>query len=141
MKYDFETVMERNGTNSLKWDLFDDDIPMWVADMDFKVAPAIQDAILKRAKHPVYGYTIVPEELFESYNLEFPFEDIYKEERPFFYRHKVMAPIQDNTRGFYELNSRKFTNIKTHLICTFLTIYRIFIYNIRRNSHFNFIFI
>ena len=40
---------------------------MWVADMDFKVAPAIQDAILKRAKHPVYGYTIVPEELFESY--------------------------------------------------------------------------
>lgn len=67
MKYDFETVIERNRTNSLKWDLFEDDIPMWVADMDFKVAPAIQDAILKRAKHPVYGYTIVPEELFESY--------------------------------------------------------------------------
>jgi guanylate kinase len=44
------------------------------------------------------------------------FEDIYKEERPFFYRHKVMAPIQENTRGFYELNSRKFTNIKTCLI-------------------------
>ena len=55
-------------------------------------------------------------ELFESYNLEFPFEDIYKEERPFFYRHKVMAPIQENTRGFYELNSRKFTNINTCLI-------------------------
>ena len=55
-------------------------------------------------------------ELFDSYNLDFPFEDIYKEERPYFYRHKVMSPIQDNTRGFYELNSRKFTKIKTCLI-------------------------
>ncbi len=67
MKYDFENIINRKGTNSLKWDLFDDDIPMWVADMDFKVAPAIQDAILKRANHPVYGYTIVPDELFEAY--------------------------------------------------------------------------
>ena len=66
-KYDFESIIERKGTNSLKWDLFTDDIPMWVADMDFKVAPAIQDAILKRAKHPVYGYTIVPDTLFEVY--------------------------------------------------------------------------
>ena len=67
MKYDFESLTDRKGTNSLKWDLFDDDIPMWVADMDFKVAPAIHDAIIKRAEHPVYGYTIIPDELFEAY--------------------------------------------------------------------------
>ncbi|MBQ7928041.1 MAG: pyridoxal phosphate-dependent aminotransferase [Methanobrevibacter sp.] len=66
-KYDFETVIDRHGTNSVKWDYFDDDIPMWVADMDFMVAPAIQEAILKRANHPVYGYTIVPDELFDAY--------------------------------------------------------------------------
>lgn len=66
-KYDFESVIDRNNTNSLKWDLFDDDLPMWVADMDFKVAPQIQEAILKRANHPVYGYTIVPDELFDAY--------------------------------------------------------------------------
>ncbi len=66
-KYDFESVIDRKGTNSLKWDLFDDDVPMWVADMDFKVAPAIENAILKRANHPVYGYTIVPDELFQAY--------------------------------------------------------------------------
>ena len=66
-KYDFESIIDRHDTNSLKWDLFDDDLPMWVADMDFKVAPAIQDAILKRAKHPVFGYTVVPDELFEAY--------------------------------------------------------------------------
>ena len=65
--YDFEGVVERSNTNSLKWDLFDDDLPMWVADMDFKVAPAIEKAILKRANHPVYGYTIVPDELFDAY--------------------------------------------------------------------------
>lgn len=66
-EYDFESVIERKGTNSLKWDLFDDDVAMWVADMDFRVAPAIEKAILKRAKHPVYGYTVVPDELFEAY--------------------------------------------------------------------------
>ena len=66
-KYDFESVTERKGTHCLKWDLFDDDVAMWVADMDFKVAPAIQKAIQKRAQHPIFGYTIVPDELFESY--------------------------------------------------------------------------
>lgn len=66
-KYDFESVVDRHDTNCVKWDLFDDDIPMWVADMDFKVASPIQNAILKRANHPVYGYTIVPDELFEAY--------------------------------------------------------------------------
>ena len=67
IKFDFESVIERKNTNCEKWDFFDDDLPMWVADMDFKVAPAIQDAILERANHPVYGYTIVPDELFEAY--------------------------------------------------------------------------
>lgn len=66
-EYDFESVIDRHNTNSVKWDYFDDDIPMWVADMDFKVASPIQNAILKRANHPVFGYTIVPDELFESY--------------------------------------------------------------------------
>ena len=66
-EYDFKSVTDRTNTDCLKWDLFGDDLPMWVADMDFKVAPQIQKAIEKRAKHPVYGYTIVPDELFEAY--------------------------------------------------------------------------
>ena len=65
--YDFKTVIDRKNTNSLKWDLFDDDMPMWVADMDFKVAPKIQQAILNRANHPVYGYSIVPDSYYKSY--------------------------------------------------------------------------
>ena len=66
-EYDFENVIERHDTNCLKWDLFDDDLPMWVADMDFRVAPQIQEAIIKRANHPVYGYSIVPDDLFDAY--------------------------------------------------------------------------
>lgn len=66
-EYDFKTVIERKNTNSLKWDLFDDDLPMWVADMDFRVAPAIENAIQERANHPVYGYTIVEDGLFDAY--------------------------------------------------------------------------
>ena len=66
-RFDFESTIDRTNTNSLKWDLFGDDLPMWVADMDFKVAPAIREAILKRANHPIYGYTIVPDELYEAY--------------------------------------------------------------------------
>lgn len=66
-KYDFTTVVDRKNTNSVKWDFFDDDLPMWVADMDFKVAPKIQEAIVKRASHPIYGYTFIPDELFEAY--------------------------------------------------------------------------
>lgn len=67
MKYDFTTVISRNNTNSLKWDLFDDELPMWVADMDFKVAPPILEAIEKRIKHPLFAYSIVSDDLFEAY--------------------------------------------------------------------------
>ena len=35
MKYNFDSIIDRKNTNSLKWDLFDDEYPMWVADMDF----------------------------------------------------------------------------------------------------------
>ena len=65
--YDFKSIIDRKNTNSAKWDYFNDDLPMWVADMDFKVAPQIHEAILKRANHPVYGYSIVPDSLFQSY--------------------------------------------------------------------------
>ena len=46
MKYDFDSIINRKNTNCLKWDLFDTELPMWVADMDFKVAPEISDEII-----------------------------------------------------------------------------------------------
>ncbi len=64
MKYDFDRVVNRKGTASMKWDtvssLFgeEDILPMWVADMDFPSAKPITDAIIERAGHQVFGYTL-----------------------------------------------------------------------------------
>lgn len=67
MKYDFDTIISRENTNSLKWKVNKNELPMWVADMDFKTAPEIQDAIIKRAEHGIFGYSIIPDEWYEAY--------------------------------------------------------------------------
>ena len=57
MKYNFDVIPNRRGTNCAKWDLFPEgDLPLWVADMDFAVCPKIISAIQKRLEHPVFGY-------------------------------------------------------------------------------------
>ena len=79
MKYDFDELVERRGTGCVKWDERPrvgehgsgmapsaDVIPLWVADMDFKAAPAILEAVKKRAEHGVFGYNIVPESYYEA---------------------------------------------------------------------------
>ena len=68
MKYDFDELVERRGTGCVKWGECpsEDVIPLWVADMDFKAAPAIQEAIRKRAEHGVFGYTYVEEDYYEA---------------------------------------------------------------------------
>lgn len=68
MKYDFDKKINRKDTNSLKWDLYDDVLPMWVADMDFEVADEITDAIKSRAEHKIYAYTIVGNKWADSYH-------------------------------------------------------------------------
>ena len=67
MKYDFDTPINRRNTNSLKWDVTENELPMWVADMDFPTAPEIQAAIQKRASHGVFGYSVVPDEWYQAY--------------------------------------------------------------------------
>ncbi|GFI04864.1 cystathionine beta-lyase PatB [Lachnospiraceae bacterium] len=67
MTYEFDKIVDRRGTNSLKWDVSEGELPMWVADMDFQVAPEIKAAILKRAEHGVFGYSIIPKEWYDAY--------------------------------------------------------------------------
>lgn len=64
----FDNVPSRRGTNSYKWDNCPnaDVLPLWVADMDFPVAPCIQQAIERRAQHPIYGYVRVPDSYYEA---------------------------------------------------------------------------
>jgi cystathionine beta-lyase len=67
MAYDFDQRIERRGTNCVKWDEAPKEaIPLWVADMDFAVAPAIQEAVRLRAQHPVFGYTLVGEDYYKA---------------------------------------------------------------------------
>lgn len=58
----FDKEINRANTNSIKWDTASDELPMWVADMDFETAPAILEAIANRVNHGVFGYTKLPEE-------------------------------------------------------------------------------
>lgn len=68
MTHNFDKLIERRGTGCVKWDEIPDKdiIPMWIADMDFPVAPAIQEAIKRRASHPVFGYTYVQDDYYNA---------------------------------------------------------------------------
>ncbi|KFC19511.1 MalY/PatB family protein [Chryseobacterium sp. FH1] len=66
-KYNFDEIVNRRGTDSVKWDLAKDEVlPMWVADMDFKTAPEITEAIVKKVSYGVFGYGNVPDDFFSS---------------------------------------------------------------------------
>ncbi len=67
MKYNFDEVVSRKNTHSMKWDIKDDQLPMWVADMDFKCAPAIQKAFNERMANGVFGYTLIEDEWYDAY--------------------------------------------------------------------------
>lgn len=72
MSFNFDEEIDRSGTGSEKYDarkrLFgsDDITPLWVADMDFAAPACVSEAIQKRAMHPIYGYSMVPENLFSN---------------------------------------------------------------------------
>lgn len=67
MKYNFDEIIDRRNTNSMKWDVADGELPMWVADMDFQTAPAIRAAMEKRLAHGIFGYTDVPDAWYQAY--------------------------------------------------------------------------
>lgn len=72
MKYDFDTVIDRYNSNSLKydcatlWGVPEDVLPMWVADMDFKTAPEILEAMQKSLEFGIFGYSIPPMAYYET---------------------------------------------------------------------------
>ncbi len=72
MKYNFDEIIDRRGTESVKWDAVserwgrNDLLPMWVADMDFRTPPFVIEALRKRLEHEVLGYTFACEEWYTS---------------------------------------------------------------------------
>ena len=63
-KYNFDELVNRKNTSSYKWDIKDNELPMWVADMDFHVLPEVKAAINKRNECDAFGYTKCPDEYF-----------------------------------------------------------------------------
>lgn len=72
MRYNFDEIVDRRNTNSIKWDLLEkvykdkDILPMWVADMDFKSCDEIINAFKERAEHGVFGYNTIPDSTYET---------------------------------------------------------------------------
>jgi cystathionine beta-lyase len=71
--FDFDKLVDRAGSASVKFDLRQeifgkkDVLPMWVADMDFETPQCIRDAVMKRASHPVYGYSFMTDAYFNAF--------------------------------------------------------------------------
>ncbi|MBW2609288.1 MAG: pyridoxal phosphate-dependent aminotransferase [Deltaproteobacteria bacterium] len=72
MQYDFDSVVDRRNTNSVKWDILkfvfgtEDILPMWIADMDFQTTPTIIEALKKLAEHGIFGYSMTPDSYHEA---------------------------------------------------------------------------
>lgn len=72
MRYDFDTIHDRRNTNSLKYDFAKERgmpeglIPLWVADMDFRVPDEVITALKKKAEHGIFGYSEPKEDYFEA---------------------------------------------------------------------------
>lgn len=68
MKYDFDEIISRRNSNSYKWDavMGEGVLPMWVADMDFRTAPAVVEVLRKRMDHGIFGYTKVPPVYYDA---------------------------------------------------------------------------
>ncbi len=67
MNYDFDKLIDRRNEDSLKWNCEESELPMWVADMDFEVAPCVRKTMEGRISHPCFGYSEIPERWAKSY--------------------------------------------------------------------------
>lgn len=67
MSYDFDKLTDRKGAGSLKWDVPEGELPMWVADMDFETAPEIVEFLRTRVEHGIFGYSVVTQDWYQAY--------------------------------------------------------------------------
>lgn len=128
MKYDFDKVTPRCGTNSYKWDSTDDKevLPMWVADMDFPTAPCIINALKKRVEHGIFGYTRVPEEYYDAVISWFSRRHHWKPRREWFIYTSGVVPALSAV-------IKALTNVGDKVL-TLTPVYNCFFSSIRNNG-------
>ncbi|WP_125761532.1 MalY/PatB family protein [Companilactobacillus hulinensis] len=78
MSYDFDKEYDRRNTNSEKWDVKENELPMWIADMDFQTAPEILEAMHKSIDGGIFGYQFVPDKYYEAVENWFEKEHNFK---------------------------------------------------------------
>ena len=128
MKYDFDKITQRCGTNSYKWDSTDDKevLPMWVADMDFQTAPCIINALKKRVEHGIFGYTRVPEEYYDAVISWFSRRHHWKPRREWFIYTSGVVPALSAV-------IKALTNVGDKVL-TLTPVYNCFFSSIRNNG-------
>lgn len=128
MKYDFDKITPRCGTNSYKWDSTDDKevLPMWVADMDFPTAPCIINALEKRVEHGIFGYTHVPEEYYDAVISWFSRRHHWKPRREWFIYTSGVVPALSAV-------IKALTNVGDKVL-TLTPVYNCFFSSIRNNG-------
>lgn len=67
MEFQFDNRIERRNTGSMKWNVSEKELPMWVADMDFQTAPEITKCLTDRVAQGVFGYTVITDEWYDAY--------------------------------------------------------------------------
>ena len=128
MKYDFDKITQRRGTNSYKWDSTDDKevLPMWVADMDFPTAPCIINALEKHVEHGIFGYTRVPEEYYDAVISWFSRRHHWKPRREWFIYTSGVVPALSAV-------IKALTNVGDKVL-TLTPVYNCFFSSIRNNG-------
>lgn len=66
MSYDFKSITNRRETNSIKWQIAESELPMWIADMDFKTAPEIIEALHQKINLGIFGYEAPNSKYFQA---------------------------------------------------------------------------
>lgn len=109
MKYNFDEIIPRRGTGSLKWDACPDPevLPFWVADMDFRTAAPIRDALVSRAEHGIYGYATIPDAYYNAVTDWFAARHGWKIERDWIIPVSGVIPALSAAIGAYMPNGGK----------------------------------
>ena len=116
MKYNFDVLAKRKNTNSVKYDEYNSCLPMWVADMDFLLAPKIKEALQKDLDVGAIGYTTIPNAFYEAfvnlyhrrYDTDFVKEDLV-------YVSGVVAAIDSIMKEMCEKGDYALTNLSYFL--------------------------
>ena len=126
MKYQFDEQIDRRNTGSMKWDVPEGDLPMWVADMDFRTALEVTDAIERRAAHGVFGYTVLTDEWYRAY------QDWWKKRHHFHIRKEWLMFCTGVVPAISSI-VRKLTTVGENIV-VMTPVYNIFFHSILNNG-------